>query len=209
MDKTEVLRYLGHTGQAYDEQMADELERAIEQVSQLSGHVTYKVFDFTKAQDIHVDQTLLDLTGNSIKHILSQSDKLLIFAATLGSELDQLIHKSQYKSALTSMFLDAAANVRIEEILDDMCLQIPYYQTPRFSPGYGDLPLELQHLIIQVLDAGKIGLSVTASSLLIPKKSVTGIIGLSDKEMNVTYRFCDDCLKRTSCDFKICSREKS
>ena len=50
---------------------------------------------------------------------------------------------------------------------------------PRFSPGYGDLPLEMQVEILKILDAQKImGLYLNDSYLITPSKTVTAIIGL-------------------------------
>ncbi len=56
----------------------------------------------------------------------------------------------------------------------------------RFSPGYGDCPLSAQRSIVNsVLNATRlIGLTVTPTSLLIPTKSVTAVIGLFDGEVH-------------------------
>jgi hypothetical protein len=209
MDKNEVLKYLGYSEQVIDDDMTNRIEKAMSAMSKIEGKFIYKIFDFKIDDEVHVLETVLKLKGKSIKHILSQSEQLILFAGTLGPEADQLIHKSQYASSVDMMILDACASVRVEEILDHMEDDISLYKTPRFSPGYGDLDLSIQKELIEVLEGRRIGITVTDSSLLIPKKSVTGIIGLSKSVMDVSYRFCDDCLKRTSCDFKICSREKT
>ena len=53
----------------------------------------------------------------------------------------------------------------------------------RYSPGYGDLPLELQREIIRVLDCGRtIGITLTESLLMQPSKSVTAVIGMKERE---------------------------
>jgi cobalamin-dependent methionine synthase I len=55
---------------------------------------------------------------------------------------------------------------------------------PRFSPGYGDLPLELQTNLFKVLDCQHfIGLTLNDSMLMSPSKSVTAIVGLREREM--------------------------
>ena len=54
------------------------------------------------------------------------------------------------------------------------------YTRPRFSPGYGDLPINMQKDIFAALDCPrKIGLSLNESLLMSPSKSVTAIIGVS------------------------------
>ena len=53
---------------------------------------------------------------------------------------------------------------------------------PRFSPGYGDLSLEVQKEIFSLLDCPrKIGVSLGDSLLMTPSKSVTAIIGYGTK----------------------------
>lgn len=53
---------------------------------------------------------------------------------------------------------------------------------PRFSAGYGDLPLEVQKDIFRVLDCPrKIGLTLNDSLLMSPTKSVTAIVGIEDE----------------------------
>ena len=54
---------------------------------------------------------------------------------------------------------------------------------PRFSPGYGDLPLSMQTDIFRVLDCPrKVGLTLNNSLLMSPSKSVTAIMGIHKTE---------------------------
>ena len=63
--------------------------------------------------------------------------------------------------------------------------------TPRFSPGYGDLPIELQRDFLTLLDASrKIGLTATESSMLVPSKSITALIGIRSDQKEITYHPC-------------------
>jgi cobalamin-dependent methionine synthase I len=52
----------------------------------------------------------------------------------------------------------------------------------RFSPGYGDWPLEQQPELIRLAHADKIGVSLSSSLMLMPRKSITAIIGLYRKQ---------------------------
>ena len=68
------------------------------------------------------------------------------------------------------------------------------YLTGRYSPGYGDLPLELQPEILNLLDTSRrIGLMITGSVLMTPSKSVTAILGVTDRPPETEYNRCDDC----------------
>ena len=77
------------------------------------------------------------------------------------------------------------------------------YCTDRFSPGYGDLPLNLQADFLRVLDAGrKLGITANESFLLLPCKSVTAVIGLSDRPQGAKIRDCGVCGLRENCEYR-------
>ena len=72
---------------------------------------------------------------------------------------------------------------------------------PRFSPGYGDLPLELQKDVFRVLDCPrKIGLSLNESLLMSPSKSVTAIIGIGKGDVEAENK-CSAC-EKTDCAYR-------
>ena len=76
-------------------------------------------------------------------------------------------------------------------------------QTWRFSPGYGDLPIEIQGEFLQVLDAPKrIGLYATANNILTPRKSVTAVIGLSENKISKGRRGCVICSMKDACPYR-------
>ena len=56
------------------------------------------------------------------------------------------------------------------------------YTKSRFSPGYGDLPIEFQRDIFSVLNLNKnIGVYLTEGMQMTPSKSVTAIIGAGNE----------------------------
>lgn len=89
------------------------------------------------------------------------------------SPLDALL----FDACASSMTEEAAqaASQRIAELADEAGV-VP---TKRFSPGFGDLTLELQDAFLQTIDAGKLlGIHAGSSHLMTPMKSVTAIVGL-------------------------------
>ena len=85
-----------------------------------------------------------------------------------------------------AVVLQACAAAELEEYCDEQQKKISteleksgLYLRPRFSPGYGDFPIEFQEPIMRMLDcAKKIGLTMTDSYMMSPTKSVTAIIGI-------------------------------
>ena len=77
------------------------------------------------------------------------------------------------------------------------------FMTWRFSPGYGDLPITIQREFVRVTDAEKrIGLTVNEGGILLPRKSVTAIIGLSKEPIPKQRRGCAYCNMNKTCQFR-------
>lgn len=122
-------------------------------------------------------------TGNAILKRVEHCERILVFAATLGSGIDRLIQTSNFSDgAADSVVIDALAGAAIEQVCDFICeMFCANYKnheiTKRFSPGYVDFPLEKNLDLLRELDtARKIGLSSTGA-MMIPGKSVTAIVG--------------------------------
>ncbi|MBR2795256.1 MAG: 5-methyltetrahydrofolate--homocysteine methyltransferase, partial [Solobacterium sp.] len=77
---------------------------------------------------------------------------------------------------------------------------------PRFSPGYGDLPLDLQKYFSQVLDMPKtIGVRLNDSLLMVPSKSITAFIGIARRETDQNREFkagCALCETKDTCTYR-------
>ena len=96
--------------------------------------------------------------------------------------MNKLFKQGNYTVGL---LLDAAATTAVEQVADQVNEVINtiakkqgYKPTWRFSPGYGNWPLEIQPQLAKIIKTEMIGLQVTENYLLFPRKSVTAIIGL-------------------------------
>lgn len=114
---------------------------------------------------------------------LKGCNRVLIFAATLGSEFDRLLNLKQITSPTEALVLDSVGSAAIEGVCNELeniiKEKLNCKLKPRFSPGYGDFDISFQKDITEILKTKqKIGLAVSDSLMLIPTKSVTAIIGL-------------------------------
>ncbi len=120
--------------------------------------------------------------SESLRKFLAGSSNAYIFAATIGIGADRLINKYSTLSPSRAVITDGCATAAIECWCDYLCKEV--FRVPmqeRFSPGYGDLPLDMQPQILSYLGASlNIGLSMTDSMLLTPTKSVTAIVKKKD-----------------------------
>ncbi len=180
IDRSEILRYAGG-GKDFGElkKMLDEC--LAEAIPEFSYRVCYQDFS------IKVSENILDLgfcraeSASLTKNLLG-CKKIILFAATVGIGIDRLIMKYGRISPAKGLIMQAIGAERIEALCDGFSEKIKeegYALRPRFSPGYGDLPLSFQKKIFEVLEPENlIGLTLSNSFLMSPTKSVTAIIGI-------------------------------
>ena len=176
----EILRYAGCKA---DEEM---LSLLAETKSLVQDVFSYKVC-FVRLP-VQNDGGRVALNGvcmpsNDLNKALKGCKEALLMAATVGVEIDRLVLKYQKISPSKAVFLQAIGAERIETLCNAFCKDFEREEElslrPRFSPGYGDLPLETQSLVFQWLSPEKaIGLTLGDSLLMSPTKSVTAFVGI-------------------------------
>lgn len=189
-NKDEVLRYLGYRNQDLDKITDDLIDECMEEMrNSIKEKHIYGFFDIRRENGhVCLDKTNLILPGNDIKNHLERSEGCVLMAVTLGNNVDSKIRYYQRKSITKALILDACATAAVEEICDRVCDELEEAVnrenktlTARYSPGYGDLPIDIQNDFLSVLGAQKaIGLTANSHSILIPRKSVTAIAGIID-----------------------------
>lgn len=128
------------------------------------------------------------VSSRDLSKDLCGCDRAVIFAATVGLGIDRLIAKYGKTSPSLALAIQAYGAERIESLCDAFCAEAKQKYgniRPRFSAGYGDLPLEFQNCIFSILNCNKsIGLTLNGSLLMSPSKSVTAIIGIGKTDNN-------------------------
>ncbi len=173
----------------------DEAERAL--FAAARPRAVYRVMD---RKDVKI-------SGYSLEKHLEGCDRVVLMALTLGIEVDNAIRRTQLSDMALAVMMDSGASVLTDSLCDGfeeyIGENVDGYMTGRFSPGYGDSPLALQKSVVAQLDGQrKIGLNVTASCLLIPRKSVTALIGLADHPVSGRLATCDECVLRDKCTLR-------
>lgn len=203
-NERECLRYAG----VFPKNISAEEKALFEEcLKEAEQKLTYKVcwgrFPVKKEGD-HLNFGFLKTDSEVLMKNLEGCEEVIVFAATIGLEIDRLIRRYTSLSPAKALFFQAIGAERIESLCDAFCderreegLQL----RPRFSPGYGDLPLEVQKDIFRVLDCPrKIGLSLNESLLMSPSKSVTAIVGIG-KEAAEAENKCRKC-ENTDCAYR-------
>ena len=183
----EILRY-ARAGGAEDgavAALAEECLRIAE--GSLAYRVCWREFEISDAGD-GLDLGFARVRSKALRRSLAGCARAVLFAATVGLGIDRLIARYRAVSPARALMLQAVGTERVEALCDAFCSDISRqaraegrFTRPRFSPGYGDLPLELQREVFRALDCPrKIGLTLNDSLLMSPSKSVTAIVGLGD-----------------------------
>ena len=209
IDHREALRYLGWRGECADEQVLRQL-KAAEETALANAQPRIVFRRFPLLEDLRIGGTVFTPQGEDIKKILAPCREVLVMAATLGAASEKSLLRAQAGSAADALVLDAVYSALIEQVCDASCGQIQeelggegLSLTRRFSPGYGDMPLEQTAMICAVLDAQRsIGLTVSSSGLMIPRKSVTALMGISSEHIDATPSGCMVCRMKAHCQIR-------
>lgn len=206
----EAIRYLGYGKHAVDEQTLTMISSAFEDLeSVVSNKSIYRIFDLQYEDENTFSIGKVNIESKNLGKNLKGCHKIVVFGATLGTGVDQLMKRVSLTDMAKAVVLQACAAALLEEYCDQCQQEIAgklkkegLYLRPRFSPGYGDFDIRYQAPIMQMLDCAKtIGLTMTDSYMMTPVKSVTAVIGVSDKKEPCHIKGCEEC-KKTDCVYR-------
>jgi hypothetical protein len=202
INKNTILKYLHYKGSKIPVEFESIIDHSIEFIREnYFGKYIYRVLGIT-------DDLLREiLIGNDIAAHLKSSTEIIMMAVTLGQEVEKHINKLSYVDLTKSVILDSVASAAVESLADDISEKLaeeykPRFLTDRFSPGYGDMPIEVQKKFMELLNTkSKIGLGVSSSGILQPRKSITAIMGISDVKQKHRNNKCELCNLYRECNF--------
>ncbi|MHC1723172.1 MAG: hypothetical protein AB9836_08220 [Aminipila sp.] len=194
-------------------------------LSSSEPRVVYKEFAIgidPDSGEFYVGNLKNKLVGKAVAKHFAHCTNCVLVAVTLGPQIDKLIRRAQVTDMAKAVTLDACASSLIEDICDRINQHLieEYHEkgmgmTTRFSPGYGDLPLDTQIIFSNLLEMEKkIGLTQSREHLLLPRKSITAIIGIfpleEDKDNQQTSNVvksdnsvaCEICERKNQCQFR-------
>ncbi len=181
VNKAEILRYAGSAcGDGRTAALLDECLSETE--GRCTGQVCYAELPLSISESI-CDFGVFSADSRHLSKNLAGCRHVILFAATAGLAPDRLIQRYSRIAPAKALLFQAIGAERIEAVCDRFCEEIAArYNTcprPRFSPGYGDLPLSVQKEIFAVLHPQReIGLTLNDSLSMSPSKSVTAFLGL-------------------------------
>lgn len=209
-DINEIRRYLGMSKTVNDPvtyRMIQECTEKLQFVIQ-PAHL-YAYYPLTIKDDTFQFASL-SFSSKSLLRNMEGCTEICVMACTLGIGVDRLIRKTELTSISEAAIMQATASAMAEaycehvnNMIKEETAQRNLYCRPRFSPGYGDLPLYLQKDIFSLLNLTKnLGITLSESLLMIPVKSITALIGISDTCRSFTQNQCINCNMQNTCIYR-------
>lgn len=196
----ETARYLGYSKlNVPDAHIISLIEKAALQMHELiipkavfqdfELDITFQTENQNQAKPIiKLKNTNVQIQSKDLYNNLHNCHKVYLIACTIGPQVDSLIRKTQFSDQVLAAILQATGAMYIEEVVDYVNNQIVQEELPknnkakpRFSPGFGDVSLEVQKDFFTLLPCTKIGLSLMNTLIMAPEKSVTAFIGIYKK----------------------------
>lgn len=195
INESEILRYAG--GGTADNNMCAMLRACVEESKDsFSYKVCYRVTDVEKLiKAFPLSQQ------EPLRARIAGAEKVILFCASVGLGVDRLVNGYSRISPTKALLFQALGTERVESLCDEFCKEIgtefaPLCTGGRFSPGYGNLPLQMQTTVFALLNCEKyIGVTLNDSLLMTPTKSVTAFIPLFSTKQDETVG-CNACNKK-------------
>lgn len=217
VDRGEVLRYLGYAGQRVTPELDARIDEVVARclaVCRPRGVV--RAFDVAGREErdgtpvICLRGTALELEGRSIAAHLDGAVAVAVLAVTVGMGLEAELRRLSLTDPVAQLVMDAAGTATVERAADAaeasavaLAAERGLSAGARFSPGYGDLPLATQPVLLAALDAQRqLGITLSPSLLMTPTKSVTAVVGLFPGEAPAARPGCAECCCRDFCSLR-------
>lgn len=210
--KKQVTQSLGYEESTLPEYFGDIIDsilmRLPEMCSVMAGYRIVSMAEETgRADGLLVDGVFYSMQP-LITSQLRKAQEAALFVCTIGADMENWSASLfSEKDAVTGHFIDTIASAVVEKTADYLHLHIEKQMlshslriTNRYSPGYCGWVVAEQHLLFSSFPPGFCGVTLTDSALMVPKKSVSGIIGIGADVKNNDY-FCDRC-ENTSCTYR-------
>ncbi len=205
IDTAETRRYAGMRNTAdFDDEMLESFCEDARLFLDVKG--IWQVYDYDGEKNFVMSDPVFEIKGDSIINHLKDCEKVVCLAVTVGDRIEQEV-TAEFKNGgyACAMIMDAAATTAVEQAADSMEKVIAqevakegFKTIWRYSPGYGDWSLNEQKNFFKISDAKEIGMRLSPMMMLMPRKSITAIIGLKktsagEEKISAEKKSCEDC----------------
>jgi hypothetical protein len=213
----EVLRRQGFRGHSKIrpeiKNLISELLASVNKTRLLEPAVAYEYY---KVTGISPSQVSLEgdkaIQGPLLHKIFPEAKELAVVVCTIGPKLEkQVTDYSKNGETLRGALLDGIGNAAVDILIPEACRCIASEVSSRghqasspVSPGWSGLPLTEQWNLFELVNTKEIGVSLTPSGIMVPRKSVSMVIGIGPQMATWTQaEVCARCSLRKTCPYRI------
>lgn len=159
--------YLGYKNINKDDSIDKIIDDCIDELDKIQSF---------KALFVEYDYILDFLNKEPYLSFLKSSTKYFITSYTLGIEVDKKIKLLGVSDPLKMLIMDSCASAYLEYLANEFDKSLGENLSYRFAPGYQGSSLEDLKEISKYINLNKIGIELLDSFLMVPQKSMIGII---------------------------------
>jgi hypothetical protein len=149
------------------------------------------------------------LSGAYIERQLCEADGVVVALCTIGGALEARVSAALADDAVLALALDGVGTAAVDALAGAVCGEVAaeaqargWRATSPFSPGMMGWSLaDGQDQVFSLVDAGSVGVTLTASRLMVPRKSVSMVIGIGP-HVAPGGRSCDLCNMKETCRYR-------
>jgi len=207
IDRKQVCHYLGYGTDykppAHVSSLIDEYVEYAHYLIEPAYSYIIKNIERVEDSSVFIEDSIV-FRSQVIARLLEQCCKVSVFVATIGNRLEEMTRRLAGSGLiLQSAVLDAIGSDATERVADFVQGRIgevtgaqELCTSQRFSPGHCDWDISQQKEIFRAMDRDSTGVSLTEGCLMVPRKSISGIIGIGLCSGNVKhYNPCKTCNK--------------
>ncbi|HPN37927.1 MAG TPA: vitamin B12 dependent-methionine synthase activation domain-containing protein [Melioribacteraceae bacterium] len=204
VDKYLITKSSGYsienTPEFYFEEIENQLSIALKNIKIHCGYVVINQKDFSlNKSEFNVFNCSFN-TGKIIANQLKNSIGVILFAATVGTYFDITVTNAFLEGdSVKGLIVDTIGSELVENVgellelfLRKVFKKYDYNLTNRLSPGYCEWNVNEQKKLFELFPDNFCGIKLNDDNLMIPLKSISGIIGYGKDVLSEDYS-CNIC----------------
>jgi len=149
------------------------------------------------------------ISGSLVSGHLAGAKYISAAVCTVGAKIDEYASEVMKEDLVLGLAIDGVGSAAVEALANAVCKEMEldaaargYESTIPLSPGMIGWGVEDgQPLIFGLLDPAEIGVKLTPSFMMTPRKSLSMIMGIGPG-INSGERICDYCAMRETCRYQ-------
>lgn len=207
--KIEILRMLGGSR---ENGLSGRVQRKVEVWMERVDKVINPRLRFSVKPVAGVSKTGVSLYDGTIwrspklAKAFNSCKRAVVYVGTIGSQIEKEVRKLTDRNRLSEAYIvESFGSVAVENMIEQFHSQYGSYLkesrkgiTLPFSPGYCDWKVEEQKKLFSSVAADEIGIKLNTGGLMTPRKSISGVFGVMDRQgPAIAYNPCSNCANKS------------